>query len=391
MTDPLAALDADRLRSGWSLKWGDLADSELPAWIAEGDAAVAPAVVSAVEATIGQGALTYPPHDAAAQVADAYAHHVASRHDWRIDPAAVMLFTDVVQPASFAIDLLSERGAAVMIHTPCYGALESEIRELGRRPHPLPWYRVESGWTTSIDDVVAGCDAGARLLLLVNPHNPTGRVWTAGELAELAAVVVERDLLIVSDEMFADLTLDDATHLPFAGLGAEVAARTVTVTSAAKSHNLGGVRAAVAHVGSSPLLDPFRRIAPAQIGQVSNLGLIATTAAWCDGDEWLDSYRDAIADRRDQAVAFLGEHLPEADVVAPEAGFMLWVDCRPLDLPVEPAEFFARRALVRLAPGSDFGPGGEGFVRITVATSAELLGEMLERMVTAVDLWRSRR
>jgi len=124
---------------------------------------------------------------------------------------------------------------------------------------------------------------------------------------------------------------------------------------------------------------------------VSNLGLRATIAAWRDGDEWLDSFRTAIRARRDQAMAFLAEHLPAVDVVAPEAGFMLWIDCRPLGLPGSPAAFFAQRARVVAADGDEFGPGGDGFIRLTFATSSELLGEMLERMVTAVDLWAARR
>lgn len=391
MSDPLATVDAEGLRAGWGLKWGGLEAPVLPAWIAESDVEVAPAIREALDRMLRAGELTYPPDEAPRQLAEAFAAHVEARHGWRIELDDVVAFTDVVQPVSFAIDRLSRPAEPVMIHTPCYGALEEEIRALGRTTWPLPWHRSPLGWSTRIDDVVAGADAGARLLLLVNPHNPTGRVWSRSELEELAAVVDERDLIVVADEMFADLTLDGRAHVPFASLSDDIAARTVTVTSAAKSHNLGGVRCAVAHLGPGSALDPMRQVSPAQIGQVSNLGFVATTAAWRHGDEWLDAFRASVTERRDRALAFLGAQLPELDVVAPGAGFMLWLDLRPLALGDRPGDFVTERALVRVADGTSFGPGGEGFVRLTISTSTAILDEMLERLVVAVDLWRAER
>ncbi|MCC6226611.1 MAG: aminotransferase class I/II-fold pyridoxal phosphate-dependent enzyme [Microthrixaceae bacterium] len=386
---PLEGIDLDRLRRRWGQKWSALGEGVLPAWVADADAAPLPVVLDAIGRLLDAGDLTYPHLDAPEQLTTAFAAHVARRHRWHIDPADIVIGTDVVQLMSFAIDRLSEPEAPVMIHTPCYSGLHKEIAALRRRLWPLPWSRSPMGWAASTDDIVAGAEAGARLLILVNPHNPTGRCWSAEELDSLAAVVLEHDLVVASDEVFADLTLDGRQHIPIASLSAEIAARTLTVSSPSKSHNLAGVRCAVAHVGGGPALDPIRRIPTSQLGSVSNVGLVAAMAAWTHGEGWLDAFGDAIADRRDQAVSFIADHLPAAEIVVPEAGYMLWVDLTRVGLPEPVEQFFLDRAMVRVLGGDEFGPGGEGFVRLNLATSGELLGEILERMVTAVDLWRA--
>lgn len=391
MEEPLEGIDPDRLRERWGQKWSSVGPDVLAAWVADADGAPAQPVVSAVERLLEVGDLTYPHLEAEAQIAGLFADRVRRRHGWVIDPQDVMVGTDIVQLMSFAIDRLSSVDEPVMIHTPCYSGLHREITALGRRLWPLRWTRAGSRWTASPDDVVAGAAAGARLLVLVNPHNPTGRVWTRSELEQLAEIAVTHDLVVASDEVFADLTLDQARHTPIASLSPEVAARTVTVTSASKSHNVAGVRCAVAHLGGSPLLDPLRAVPVRQLGSVSNFGFAVTAAVWRDGDDWLDSFRAAIAARRDQAMAFIAEYLPDAVVVAPEAGFLLWVDLGALGLPEPIEEFFLERALVRILGGGDFAQGGEGFVRVNLATSAEMLDEILQRMVTAVDLWRAGR
>ena len=385
---PLEGIDPDRLRHRWGQKWSALGEGVLPAWVADADAAPLPAALEAIDRLLAAGDLTYPHLDAPEQLRAAYAAHAARRHGWHLDPAEIVVGTDVVQLVSFAIDRLSPPEAPVMIHTPCYSGLHKEIAALGRPLWPLPWSRTPTGWATSTDDVVAGVEAGARLLILVNPHNPTERCWSAEELDSLAAVVLEHDLVVVADEVFADLVLDGRPHIPFANLSPETAAVTLTVTSPSKSHNLAGIRCAVAHVGSARALDPIRRIPPSQLGNVSNVGLVAAMAAWSDGEDWLDAFVAAIADRRDQAVSFLADHLPTAEVVAPEAGYLLWVDLRRVGLPEPIEQFFLDRALVRLLGGDEFGPGDAGFVRLNLATSRELLDEILARMVTAVDLWR---
>lgn len=391
LADPLAEVDLDVLRTRWCRKWSSVDEDMLAAWVADSDAPVQPAVADAVTAMLARGDLTYPPDDAPDQVRAAFVRRMARVHGWEVEPQDCTVLTDVIQAVSFAIDRLTAPGDPVLVHTPSFGPFLAEIELLGRRVAPLPLRLDDGRWHAPLADLRAAADAGARLLLLVHPHNPTGMVWAEDDLADLAALVVERDMVVVVDEIFGDLTLDGRPHVPLASLGPEVAARTITVTSAAKSHNLAGVRCAIAHVGSSPDLQPFRDVPLSQIGQVSNLGFLATIAAWDDDDRWLDAFRDAIEARRDQAAAMLAEHLPHAGHVPAEAGFLAWLDLRPLGLPGRPGDFLAERALVRVNDGSEFGPDGEGWVRFNLATSPQVLDEVLARIVTAVDLWRASR
>jgi cystathionine beta-lyase len=389
VSDPLDHLDLDRLRRRHTAKWSQYGDDVIPAWVADSDGDICPPVRVAIDALLDRGDLTYPSDGPRRALALAFAARMDARYHWQPDPGRVMVFTDVVQAVSFAIDRLSTPGEPVMMHSPAFGPFVDEIVGLGRHAALLPFERDGGGWRAGLDQVRVSVDAGARMLILVNPHNPLGVVWKRGDLEALAELVVERDLVVVADEIYSELTHDPHVHVPFASLGPDVEARTLTLTSVAKSHNLAGLRCAVGHVGDR--LDALDAVPASQIGQVSNIGFEATLAAWRDGDQWLESYRLSLTDRRDRLAAALADHLPMVDHVAPEATFLSWIDFGPLDLPEPPAQFFLDRALVALGSGEEYGPGGEGRVRLNFATSTELLDEIVERMVTSVDIWRASR
>jgi cystathionine beta-lyase len=387
--DPFGGVTIDWLRTRRGMKWSRHPADVVPAWIADADTAVCPPVRDAIEALLDRGDLAYPDDAWGPSIVDAFVARQARWHGWEPDPALVRLAPETIQVISLVIDRCTTTGEPVAVHTPTYPPILSELEALGRPLAALPWERDGAGWVTDVARVDAAADAGARLLVLVNPHNPTGRVWRRDELEALADVVRRRDLLVLADEIHAELTHDDRPHVPFASLGADVAARTLTLTAASKSFNLAGTKCVVAHVGTAPGFDPFRAVPATQLGEISNVGAVATIAAWQHGDEWLDAFRVAIDERRQQLDEALRRHLPEVIHSPPEATFLAWLDCRPLELPPEPATFFLDRARVALGAGPDFGPGGAGSVRVNLATTRDILDELVERMVTAVDLWRA--
>jgi cysteine-S-conjugate beta-lyase len=226
---------------------------------------------------------------------------------------------------------------------------------------------------------------GCRVLLLVNPHNPTGRVFDRAELTAIAEVAERHDLVVISDEIHADLAYEPHRHVPFASLGPEAAARTVTITSATKAFNLAGLRCSVAHVGDHRVREALAAQPPLLFGEVSSLGVLATLAAWREGDDWLTEARATLERNRALVAAGLP---PGVRHHPPEAGYLAWLDCP--DLGPDPAEFFLTEARVLLSPGPDFGPGGEGFARLNFATSGPLLEEILRRLNDAVEV-RGRR
>ncbi|MFD0889689.1 aminotransferase class I/II-fold pyridoxal phosphate-dependent enzyme, partial [Streptosporangium algeriense] len=250
---------------------------------------------------------------------------------------------------------------------------------------PVPIRRRDGDWHLDLDriaDEVRGRHgAPCRALFLVNPHNPTGRVFRRDELEVLAELAAEHDLLVISDEAHAELTYDGYRHIPFAAVSEEAAARTVTITSGSKAFNLAGVRCAVAHIGAKEVRDAVDAHRGMLFGQVSALGVDALRAAWTAGDPWLKTVRELLARNRLR----VAERLPEGVVYRlPEATYLAWLDCRALDLGDDPSAFFLERARVMLFRGPDFGPEGRGFARLNFATSPAVLDEMLDRMRAAV-------
>jgi cystathionine beta-lyase len=239
------------------------------------------------------------------------------------------------------------------------------------------------------DHLRAEIEPDTRLILLCNPHTPTGRVFEREELLALGELALEHDLIVVSDEIHAELTYPPHRHVPFATLGPELAERTITLTSATKSFNLAGLPCAFAICGSDRLQQPFRELPPHALGHPGILDDAATRAAWTEGQPWLDVVLAYLLDSRDLVLDFFASRLADLHVLPPEATYMAWLDCRDLHLPADPFDFFLEHARVALTRGRDFGEPGKGCVRLNFATSRTILLEILERMEAAIHRHRS--
>jgi cystathionine beta-lyase len=210
-------------------------------------------------------------------------------------------------------------------------------------------------------------------------------VLSRAELERLAAVAIEHDLIVVSDEIHADLVFDDRAHVVFASLGPEIAERTVTLTSASKPFNIPGVRAAVAHFGSAELKSRFNAIHPPHVrGGAGLLGIYATIAAWRWAQPWLDEVVAHCQANRDFTVRALRERIPEIRLFPPEATYLAWLDCSALELEGTPVDHFLRRARVALSPGHEFGAAWSDHARLNFATSRPILTEILDRMAKSL-------
>jgi cystathionine beta-lyase len=221
--------------------------------------------------------------------------------------------------------------------------------------------------------------------MIPNPHNPTGRVFTREELQALAEVAVERDLVVVSDEIHADLVYSGSKHIPFASLGPDVAARTITLTSATKGFNIPGLRCALMHFGAPELQARFHKVFPLRIlGQVNVVGIDATVAAWRHGQPWLKKVMARLEQNRNRLTEFMATEMPRIRFRQPEATYLAWLDCRGLELPQRPFEFFLELAKVALLDGATFGATHGQCVRLNFATSEPILAQVLERLAGAV-------
>lgn len=372
-------LDVRALSRRPGAKWSRAEPDVLPAWIAEMDFPPAPAVREALLRCV-EGDLGYPSWDGRAAenpLRTAFAERMRARHGWRLDPAHVREFTDINQGLQAVLNVATRPGDGVVLHTPAYPPFLETIASMGRRPHAVPYTPDGDGWTFDADRLDRELREGdSRVLLLINPHNPTGRVLGREELRALARLALRHDLLVVADEVHSDLVHDPHRHIPFASLADEVAARTVTLTSATKSFNVPGVRCAVAHVGAAGVREALAR--PTHLyGEPGTFGVAATLAAWRHGEDWLARLRQVLARNaalvRDGLPAGVGYRMPQAT-------FLAWLDCREPGLEPDPYTFFRDKARVLLHDGRAFGPGGEGFVRLNFATSRDILEDILRRI-----------
>ncbi len=371
------------LRRKQSVKWSRPGPDLLPCWVAETDFPVAPVVEQAVLETLERGDLGYPDW-AGHPLAALFAERMRARYGWRPDPGQVRGVTDLIQALQIVLSLGTAPGDGVVTHLPTYPPFLASVASMGRTLLPLPLEPDgASGWALDPATLArAVAQPRARVLLLVNPHNPTGRVFSPAELGELAEAALRHDLIIVSDEIHAELIHAPYRHTPIASLGPEVADRTVTITSASKAFNVAGLRTALAHVGPPQLRAVWDRQPPDLFGALNVLGVAATRAAWTGGDRWLAQLNQHLLDRRDQLVdALAGTQLR---LRPPQAGYLAWIDARRAGLPGDPAAWFREHAAVELNSGPDYGPGGQGYARLNFATTSVLLGEIVDRMLAAI-------
>jgi cystathionine beta-lyase len=276
-------------------------------------------------------------------------------------------------------------GDGVVINPPVYPPFFSHIAEAGLRVVLAPLARNASGYALDFDALEAAFKGGARFYLLCNPHNPTGLVFSRSELERIGQLAEQYDVMVLADEIHAPLVLPGGVHVPLLSLGDAVANRAITFVSASKGWNIPGLKCAQAVVASEPMRQLVDRLPQEFIGRVGNLGIIGSIAAYNDGEPWLDDLLLVIDRNRRMLAGLLREKLPDIRYQPPSGTYLAWLDCRGLTLPQEPVDFFLEHGRVALGPGPKFGVQGTGFVRITMATSAAILQEIVERMARALE------
>ena len=385
-TPDFNAISLEALRRRRGTKWTRYPPDVLPAWVADMDFDMAEPIRAGLAGMMEANDLGYAPKLPASGLPEAFAGFAARRFpDWEVVPERMVAIADIVQGIHLAIEAYTRPGDGICTLTPVYPPFLQAVAETGRRLDYCTMVRGEGRYEVDFDALRAAIDERTRLLLLCTPHNPLGRVFDREELEELAELASERDLVVVADEIHADIVYRGHRHLPFASLGPEVEARTVTMTSATKSFNIAGLRCAVVIFGSDRLAERFNAWPERIRGAVSSFGMEATRIAWAECDEWLEALLAHLEGNRDFLHAFVAERLPGIRMELPAATYLGWLDCREFGLEPDPYQWFLDRARVGFNDGRDFGDGGEGHVRINFATSRAILAQVLERMEEALQ------
>ncbi|MZE73973.1 aminotransferase class I/II-fold pyridoxal phosphate-dependent enzyme [Streptomyces sp. SID5789] len=380
--DPLRALTLDQLRRRTSMKWRTYPADVLPLWVAEMDVPLAPAVVRAVTGAMELGDTGYP---AGTAYAEALADFAGKRWGW--DDLAVertAIVPDVMLGVVEMLKLVTGPGDPVIVNPPVYPPFYQFVGHLDRRivEAPLgPGLRIDLGaLEEAFRRAVAG--GGRAAYLLCSPHNPTGTVHTADELAAVAALAERHGVRVVADEIHAPVVTGDARFVPY--LSVPGAGRGLALMSASKGWNLAGLKAALALAGPGAADDLARM--PEEVGHgPSHVGVLAHTAALRDGTDWLDSVLAGLDENRRLLTGLLAEQLPGVVHRAGEATYLAWLDCRALGLGDDPARVFLDRGRVALSSGIPFGTGGAGHLRLNLATSPEVITEAVRRMRAALE------
>ncbi|MFC7495405.1 MULTISPECIES: MalY/PatB family protein [unclassified Nocardioides] len=364
-------LTDDEARAALPLKWER--PGVVPSWVAEMDFRQAEPITEALVDAVRRGALGYPPHDD--DLGAAFSGFAARQWGWDVPAEASMSTGGVMSGIRLALEVLCPPGP-VTVPIPCYPPFRDVVEVTGRELVPIPLDPDSEDARLDLAAVSRAFAAGARTLLLCNPHNPLGNVPTREELAALAALAREYDARVVADEIHAPLVLSGATFTPYLS----VDDRAIVVTSPSKAFNMPAV-----HGAQLLLPDPADRARlaavpiPAQ-NTWSSLGVVAGTVAWRDCDDWLDALRHRLSTQRELLAELVADRLPKARMRPLEATYLAWLDLREYGV-ADPAAAALGRG-VRVAPGHDYQPGLAGHVRINVATDPD----RLERVVDGLAL-----
>jgi cystathionine beta-lyase len=355
----------------------------IPMWVADMDFAAPPGVTEALAAETKLAAHGY--YADTGTWAAALADWIARRHGWRVDPAWVSPTPGIVSGLGLILQAVSSPGDEVVVFPPAYHAFRRIILANERRILDAQLVEANGRYTMDLDALRAKLTSATKVIFFCSPHNPGGTVWSVDEIRALAALCAERDLILVSDEIHCDLLFAGARHTPTLVAAPEIADRLITCVAATKTFNLAGAHVGACVTSNAALkrrLDA--RIAAGGLGSYNRFGMIATEAAWRTGDAWLDALLPYLTASRDLFDSRIEAAAPGARSMRLAATYLAWVDFSRTGLP--PEEVSARvknRARIFPSPGSQFGPGGETWLRFNFATPRPILDEALGRLEEA--------
>ena len=368
------------------LKWDDNGSPDIhPMWVADMDFAVAPEIQAAMERRLRHPVYGYTFHGDG--LLNAITSWVGRRYHWNIEKEWVEFSPGVVPALSMSVLAFTNPGDRVIIMTPVYRPFYNSVRENGRVIVNHQLSKDENGYyTIDFDRLEAQIDKRTKMIMMCNPHNPAGRVWTRQELTALADIAKRHDLIVVSDEIHADFIYSGHEHISIASLSEDMANRTVTAYAPSKTFNLAGLCQSYVVIPNPRMRDAYMAIYDGCMDLGSNVcGMTALTAAYNEAEGWLDQLLVYLEANRDYAVDYIRKNIPEIKVCVPEGTYLLWLDCVGLGLKNEELnQFFLEKAKVRMNMGYRFGEQADTFMRLNIGCPRALLDEGLSRIERAV-------
>lgn len=370
-------------RDTGSSKWSKYPQDVLPMWVADMDFPSPPEIVDAIRHRLDHPCLGYgvAQDDLRQQIiAD-----MQAKYGWAITEEDIVFLPGVEPGFNMALKAMLKPGDAVLVQTPVYRPMLNAPSHWDMKRLDAPLMATADGYMLDLDDF-AGKLSQSRALLFCNPHNPTGKVFTRGELQVIAALCEENDTLIISDEIHCDLLFDGRCHVPIATLSPDIANRTITLMSAAKTYNIAGLKTAFAIIQNKAIREKYLQSKLGMVDSVNILGLEATLAAFARTDAWKAAMLAYIQSNRNFLSQQIAERFPQIRLLMAEATFLAWLDCSKLGLDTDPQSFFLEHGKVGFSAGSEFGDTFGDWLRLNFGCPRAMLEDGLDRMERALSV-----
>ena len=357
----------------------------LPLWVADMDFLSPPAITNALRQRVEHGLFGYTM--ATDKYYNAVINWLKRQHQWTVAKEEISFVPGVVKGIAFALDVFTQKGDKVIIQPPVYQHFRGTIENLERTVVNNPLIVENGHYRMDLDGlrkIVSENDC--KMLILCHPHNPIGIVWTKEELQELAQICFDNNILVVSDEIHADLTFPGFSHTPFAAVSPKAEANCITLMAPGKTFNIAGIVSSFAVIKNETIRNKYFSFLEArELNQAHVFAFAATQAAFNECDEWRDELIDYLQGNIDFVDSYLKKHIPQIKAVIPQASFLVWLDCRELNLSQsELVDFFVNKAHLALNEGTMYGNSGEGFMRMNVGVSRVVIEQAMENLKKAI-------
>ena len=364
-------------------RWGrsDL----LPLWVADMDFATPDFIVDALKKRLEHPIFGYT--SIPADYWSAIINWLQSHHNWNVQRQWLRFIPGIVKGIGFAVNVFTRPGDKVIIQPPVYHPFRLTPEANGREVvfNPLR-QRPDGYYEMDFDNLEQVCDDQCKMLILSNPHNPAGQIWSVDTLKQLADFCHSHQLIVISDEIHADMALFSHRHTPFATVSQKAADISITFGAPTKTFNMAGIVSSFAVVPNEQLRTKYYRwLSANELDEPTVFAPIATIAAFNEGEEWRRQMLTYVEDNIRFVEDFCRENIPSIKPLRPQASFLVWLDCRPLQLShTDLIDLFVNKAHLALNDGKMFGPGGEGFMRLNVGTPRSILQQALTQLAQAI-------
>lgn len=363
------------------VKWDSAENPDvLPMWVADMDFRTAPPIIEALSRRVDHGVFGYT--RVPQSYYDAVTGWFSRRHGWNIDKDWIIYTSGVVPALSAVIKALTVPGDKVLIQTPVYNCFFSSIRNNGCEIVESPLVYADNTYSIDFEDLERKVsDPKVKAMILCNPHNPAGRVWSRDELIRIGEICIRHEVVVIADEIHCEIVMPGYEYTPFASISEEFSRHSVSCVSPSKAFNIAGLQIAnivCADAGRRAKID--RAININEVCDVNPFGVIALQAAYNEGAEWLDQLLEYINGNYEYMRRFCEEHLPDFPITKLEGTYLVWMDCRKFGITsAELEKALIQDAKLWLNAGTMYGRDGEGFMRWNIACPRARMIEGLKR------------